>query len=903
VTQPTGTVTFLFTDVEGSTRLWESRGAGMQAALERHDTIVRGAIERHHGRIFSLSGDSFGAAFSRAGRALAAAAESQRALTAEFQPCDLRIRVRMGLHSGEAQERDGNYFGPPVNEAARIMAAAQGGQVLLSAVTRALVRDQLPTGCRVEDVGAHRLRDVSQPQQLYALRGDGLPDVPFSLGGVDAIPGNLPKLLPAVIGRERELPTLMSLVKTHRLTTVVGPPGTGKTRLAIELARAVARDFPGGAWFVDLAREHDADDVLAAVGRALAVPPERGVSLLETIRDLLRYGRTLLVLDNCETATEPAATVASRLLEGCPQLAVVATSREPLRAPTERVFALEPLATRAADGGLSAAAQLFIERAHAQGASARSLHDDRATVEELCARLDGLPLAIELAAARARALGPRELLAHMPERFRVLTTPSSSDARHRTLRSAIDSSYAMLAERERALFDRLSMLRGPFEHDDALALNGSTGADEFEVIDALTVLVDRSMVNAISGETMTYRLLESLRQYGTERLAARDDLAAVGRRYAEHFAEKATGVRASIVSPRQVAAVDLLIEQTADYRAACAWALDAGDLDLAVLLATTYCGASYFRIGYAALDWLGEDPAAFARRGRRRSGELLGLLSRRAVFGGDMELGRVLAEQSIALDPGSESFQARAQLSLIASSRGDAEGAVEWAKSSLEVALDGHDDLGTLLGLLRTGEVLALANRADEAERIGERTLALGRERRSKHATGWGHLVLGKALKSRDPPRSREHLELATDFGRAEKNRYLEANASTALLEATLATSSAREAAAGAVRILERLQRAVDLGYFTRRGLGSIAVFLAEHAPVEAARLEGHLGNFSFSSVGPEVERRHNAVERLRQRLGDSEFAKATAEGARLSSQDAIALADDVLSRLAEIGA
>jgi len=404
---------FLFTDIEGSTRLWQAAPDKMREALERHDSILRSAIDAHGGYVFSTGGDGFGAAFARADEALGAAGDAQAALGAEVWPEGAPILVRMGVHTGAVEERDGDYFGTPVNQAARLMAIGHGGQVLCSAVTAGLAG----AAVTLVDLGEHRLRDLSAAQRVFQV-GDGrFP----ALRSLDAVPGNLPIVLTELVGRTDDIARLVSLVERERLVTLTGVGGIGKTRLALAVAAAVAPSFADGCWFAELAPATTGGEVLGAVGEAMRGPATDRAALARYVADR----QVLLVLDNCEHVLTDAAGLAQALLAAGPDVAIVATSREPLGVDGEAVRGVASLGVpddeaAVADAAVTAAVRLFVARA--ESATGRFVLDESnvAAVTAICRQLDGIPLAIELAAAWVRAMTPAEIARRLGERFRLL---------------------------------------------------------------------------------------------------------------------------------------------------------------------------------------------------------------------------------------------------------------------------------------------------------------------------------------------------------------------------------------------------------------------------------------------------------------------------------------------------
>ena len=463
--RPSGTVTFLFTDIEGSTPLWEEHPETMRAALERHDAVVSGAISAHGGYVFSTGGDGFAAAFERAGDALAAAAESQLGLVAEAWSEGVTIRVRMGLHIGEASERDGDYFGPALNRAARLMAAAHGGQVLCSAVTGSLVSAHLPSGAGLRDLGEHGLRDLSDPVRLFQLVDPRLPDNFPPLRSLDSYPGNLPVQGTGFIGRGQELVTVTKALEGARVVTLCGVGGVGKTRLAIQAAAETVFVYPHGVWLVELAAVSDPEVVDETIASALGVQPRPGTPVLKSVLDFMRDKQLALVLDNCEHLLGAVARFVEAGLKESRGLRVLATSREGLAVPGECVITVPSLQLAGAEASPeesleTESSMLFLDRAREANSAFVAGPDDASAIADVCRRLDGIPLAIELAAARSGSMTPAEVTAHLDQRFKLLTRGRrTAMTRQQTLRNTIDWSYELLEIAERQVFRRLAVSR------------------------------------------------------------------------------------------------------------------------------------------------------------------------------------------------------------------------------------------------------------------------------------------------------------------------------------------------------------------------------------------------------------------------------------------------------------
>jgi predicted ATPase/class 3 adenylate cyclase len=584
---PAGTVTFLLTDIEGSTRLWESVPAAMEVALERHNRLLTGVIEAHGGVVVTSrgEGDSFFAVFPSAVSAVKAAGACQLALAAEPWPEGAVLRVRMGLHTGEARMRGSDRIDhAPINRCARVKAAGHGGQVLVTKTTRDLVEGRLGSGFELERLGEFRLRDLSQPELIYQLTHAGLlADFP-PLKTIHL--GNLPLPVSSFIGRERELEQTAAALDQARVVTLTGPGGVGKTRLALQVAGEVLPRFGDGAWLCELAPVRDPEGVDDAVAAVFSVTARAGQSTREALVELLRGKQLLLVLDNCEHLLEGAASLAGVLARSCERLVILATSREALGIDGEQMVPVEPLAVPGPSADLAAitdaeAVRLFAERAAAVKPGFAVNAGNAAAVAAVVRRLDGIALAVELAAARVPAMSPAELAGRLARSFAILGTGRrGAVARQQTLRATIDWSFQLLAASEQALLARLAVFAGGCTLEAAEAVCGGEGIDPDMVFDLLAALVARSLVVADDkGPDTRYRMLETIRQYGEELLSAAGEAERWRARHAGYYAGLLIRVREQAHDPNAEVfwAVRVNAEQD-NLLGAWSWAIGTGNV-------------------------------------------------------------------------------------------------------------------------------------------------------------------------------------------------------------------------------------------------------------------------------------------------------------------------------------
>jgi predicted ATPase/class 3 adenylate cyclase/DNA-binding CsgD family transcriptional regulator len=576
---PTGTVTLLLADVEGSTRLWETQPEVMAAAIARFNQAVSEIIAAHDGvrPVEQGEGDSFVAAFARASDAVAAALEMQRAPLAP-------IRLRIGVHTGEIQLRDeGNYAGPTINRTARLRDLGHGRQTLLSGATEAMVIDRLPSDAWLTDLGTHPLRDLPRPERVVQLCHPDLVNefAPLRVSGT-VVSTRLPAQLTNFIGRDAQIKDVRQILADNRLVTLTGAGGVGKTRLAVQVAAQLAGEFGDGVGYLDLAPINDPELVPLTVARALGLPDQPGRSTMDTLLRFVRDRELLVVLDNCEHLLDACAELVAALLGGVARLKLLATSREAIGVAGEVSWRVPSLSLAVE------AIELFTDRARHARPNFTLTDDTAAAVGEICVRLDGVPLAIELAAARVRALSLAEILDSLHDRFRLLTGGARTAVRRQqTLRASVDWSHALLTEPERVLFRRLAVFMGGFDFDAAQAVAGGGEVERYQVLDQLTLLVDKSLVVADdTGERTRYRLLETVRQYALEKLGESGEADAVRTRHRDHYTSMAALLDAPAGSDyeRRLEQANIEID---NLRAAFGWSRENSAIELALALASS----------------------------------------------------------------------------------------------------------------------------------------------------------------------------------------------------------------------------------------------------------------------------------------------------------------------------
>ncbi|MFV8319889.1 LuxR C-terminal-related transcriptional regulator [Mycobacterium sp. 23] len=601
---PTGTVTLLLADVEGSTALWESQPEQMTAALGLLNRTVDEAVAAYGGvrPVEQGEGDSFVAAFARASDAVACAVALQRAPLAP-------IRIRIGLHTGEIQLRDeGNYAGPTINRTARIRDLAHGGQTVLSGVTESLVVDRLPDGVWLTDLGSYPLRGVPRPERVMQLcHPDLRNDFPPLRVRTEIATHNLPAQLTSFVGRQAQMSDVRQLVISNRLVTLTGAGGVGKTRLAVEVSSLLNPEFPAGIRYVDLAPITNAAVAPLTVARTLGLPDQPGRSTMELLVRFLGEKSMLLVLDNCEHLLDACGDMVVELLGCCPQLTILSTSREPLGVPGELTWRVPSLSLA------GEAVELFADRARQARPDFVVNDGNTALIREICERLDGMPLAIELAAARIRALSLQQIGSSLHDRFRLLTGGARTAVRRQqTLRASVDWSHALLTDPERVLFRRLAVFTGGFDLEAAQAIGACTEMESYQLLDQLSLLVDKSLVVALetSAETntdggMRYSLLETVRQYAQEKLGESGEAEETRTRHRDYYTSTATEL-----ASQGLAGVERLLAwaraESDNLRAAFAWSLDSGDRESALRLASSlqefWLRTGIFREALAAFD-------------------------------------------------------------------------------------------------------------------------------------------------------------------------------------------------------------------------------------------------------------------------------------------------------------
>jgi predicted ATPase/class 3 adenylate cyclase/Tfp pilus assembly protein PilF len=658
VHDPLAVKTLLFTDIEGSTRLWAQEPERMPLALAHHDALLRAAIESNRGSIVKMTGDGIYASFDDPLDGLYATLAVQHALADPAATVGVPLYVRCALHVGAVEHRDGDYFGTAVNRAARIMGAAHGGQVLISQAAAELVSDRLPAGVALRDLGSIRLRDLAHPARVFqVLRQDLRQDFP-ALRSLEATPNNLPLQVTSFVGRERELGELRGLLEDARLVTIVGPGGIGKTRMSLQIAADVLHTCPDGAWFIEFAAIVDSALVPKAVAQVLGIREDADTPIVQALCAHLATRRALLVLDNCEHLVAACANLADALLRAAPEVRILASSREPLDVAGEQTYALPPLAlpepgSRADAAACSDAGQLFVERARLRQSGFSLTEKNVDAVAKICARLDGIPLALELAAARVGVLSVGAIAERLNDRFRLLTGGSrTAMPRQQTLRALIDWSYDLLGAAEKTLFTRLSVFTGGWTL--AAAEDVSTGNDlaSDAVLDLMIGLAHKSLIVPES-DGARYRMLESIRDYARDRLQERGETVAVRVRHRDYFLKLAEDAEPHLEGghdqPEWLRQLEL---EHDNLRAALGWSLEEGvgtesDLRLCGALFRFWAHRGHAIEGHRwCVAALARNEGQAATTARAKALHASGTLAWRL---GDITVARSLLEQALAL--------------------------------------------------------------------------------------------------------------------------------------------------------------------------------------------------------------------------------------------------------------
>lgn len=877
---PEGLITFLMTDIEGSTRRWDEDPAAMRAALGEHDRVLREAISSHGGHCFKHTGDGMCAAFAAPSAAIAAAVTAQRALG---------LPVRMGIATGEADHRDGDYFGPALNRTARVMAAGHGGMILVSQSTAALVDNE-----QLASLGAHRLQDLSSSERLFVVRAEGLATGFAPLRTLDVVPGNLPSQATSFLGRDLELKQVVELVQAHRLVTLTGVGGVGKTRLALQSAGELVPEFPDGVWFVELAPVGGGASVPDAVANALQIAPTAGVTITQAIAEALSHRRTLIVLDNCEHVVDAAADLLEAVLLRSNGVQVLATSRQGLGLADEHLFSVPALEVDS--GTLSAGVELFVERARAvvSDFELRTTSDATAVIE-ICRGLDGIPLAIELAAARMVSLGPGDIRDRLADRFRLLSGSRRAEPRHRTLRNVVQWSFDLLEPAEASLLTRCSVFADGFDLDAATQICGNPenrdgdldaldALDEFEVLDLLDSLVRKSLITVDRTCTpVRFGMLETIRQFGDGQLlpVTRTRLQI---RHAHYFARRVQDWYSVWHGPWSTDGVDYLERNFANIRTGFRWAVHHDELAAATAIAAHTAMMIFSRQVTEPIRWAEElVPAAIAAD----VAQLPRLLNAATLCAYTGNVADALRYSELAMklerDPRYDPYEYGMASIGHANARlfnGEPE---RWLEICSELARS--TGLARRIGLVGLLNGLPGLGRGDEARAIADDALTAVRQAGDPFWGSFALLGYGRAFADTDPAKALRVLREAVAYTREHRMTFWEA----VITREAASIEGLHGDPATALGLFEQAiasqHRAMNVAHLAA-ALASLAVLLTRLGASEiAATVYGSTTRYGSAN---RVKGLRQACADLEAALGPERFEECVARGAALGTTDAV---------------
>jgi predicted ATPase/class 3 adenylate cyclase len=906
---PSGTVTFLFTDIENSTSLWEQFPEAMKSALARHDEILKEAIEASNGQVIKTTGDGMHAVFATAMDALNAAITSQRILQTLIS--DLTLKVRMGLHTGEAELRGGDYYGGVLNRAARIMSVGHGGQVLISETTMQIAREHLPKDVSTLDLGQHHLKGLLQPERIFQIAAPDLQQSFPALKSLTHASHNLPAQLTSFIGRERELAEAKTNLEGARLLTLIGPGGTGKTRLSIQLGSQLLSTFKDGVWLVEFAPISDPSLVMQTIASAFDIREAPGVPLKVLVHDYLRDKHTLLILDNCEHLVEASAKVADEFLHTAPQLKIIASSREALGINGETVYRVPSLSlpeqanvTKEALMGCESV-HLFVDRASAANPKFQLTDENATSVAQVCSRLDGIPLAIELAASRITVFSPEQIAKRLDDRFKLLTGGSRTALpRQQTLRALIDWSYNLLSEPERALLRRLSVFTGGWTFEAA-----ETICNNVDVLEHLPQLVNKSLVTVQDedGEPR-YHLLETIRQYARDELLEAGEGEGTRDRHLAYFLEMAETASPELrTRANELQWLKLLETEFDNIRTAIEWGLSADPfavmrmvyLLMFFMITKSHTGEGH-RWGAEALKQIDDGkPLTIEQNGHK--GRLLASMSMLSFSMGDNQTTRTEADEAISLlrsadDKSNLAFTLgfRAAADFLT---GNADNAIDAAEEAIRLAEELGDNyiLGIVLSSASRVEAFAKGDFA-KAYAVHDRGCDLLKEygnRWTYAITLYGLANIAIALKEFETARKKFNLamQIMQELGAKRNISMIKSDLAHILrLEGNYpqAMSSYRETVKEWQRIGHRAAVAHQLESiaFIAKALEQSGKSIRLLGAAEALRQK-----INIDMTPQERELYNKEVADLKANMGEKEFTSFWADGRSMTMDEAIELA------------